>query len=53
MRIVVAYKWAPNPKDATVGADGVVVGSAALRAALQGRAALAALLKGLRRGLDG
>jgi tryptophan synthase alpha chain len=37
----------------TLGADGVVVGSAALRAALQGRAALVALLKGLRRGLDG
>jgi tryptophan synthase alpha chain len=36
-----------------LGADGVVVGSAALRAALQGPAALAALLKGLRRGLDG
>jgi tryptophan synthase alpha chain len=36
-----------------LGADGVVVGSAALRAALQGSAALAALLKGLRRGLDG
>jgi tryptophan synthase alpha chain len=35
-----------------LGADGVVVGSAALRAALQGRAALADLLKGLRRGLD-
>jgi tryptophan synthase alpha chain len=36
-----------------LGADGVVVGSAALRAALQGPAALATLLKGLRRGLDG
>jgi tryptophan synthase alpha chain len=36
-----------------LGADGVVVGSAALRAALRGRAALAALLKGLREGLDG
>jgi electron transfer flavoprotein beta subunit len=24
MKIVVAYKWAPNPHDATVGADGVV-----------------------------
>jgi tryptophan synthase alpha chain len=36
-----------------LGADGVVVGSAALRAALQGRAALAALLKSLREGLDG
>jgi electron transfer flavoprotein beta subunit len=24
MKIVVAYKWAPNPQDATVGADGVV-----------------------------
>ncbi len=36
-----------------LGADGVVVGSAALRAALQGRAELAALLKDLRRGLDG
>jgi tryptophan synthase alpha chain len=36
-----------------LGADGVVVGSAALRAALQGRAALAALLNDLRRGLDG
>lgn len=35
------------------GADGVVVGSAALRAALEGRAALAALLRDLRRGLDG
>ncbi len=37
----------------TFGADGVVVGSAALRAALQGPAALGALLKGLRKGLDG
>jgi tryptophan synthase alpha chain len=36
-----------------LGADGVVVGSAALRAALQGRAALAKLLRDLRRGLDG
>jgi len=36
-----------------LGADGVVVGSAALRASLQGPAALAALLNGLRRGLDG
>jgi len=36
-----------------LGADGVVVGSAALRAALRGRAALAALLNNLRRGLDG
>lgn len=36
-----------------LGADGVVVGSAALRAALRGRAALAALLKTLREGLDG
>jgi tryptophan synthase alpha chain len=36
-----------------LGADGVVVGSAALRAALQGPATLAALLKGLRKGLDG
>ena len=35
------------------GADGVVVGSAALRAALIGRAELAALLKDLRTGLDG
>ncbi|HEY0117243.1 MAG TPA: hypothetical protein VGC04_00510 [Cellulomonas sp.] len=24
MKIVVAYKWAPNPQDATVGADGTV-----------------------------
>ncbi|MEP7036543.1 MAG: electron transfer flavoprotein beta subunit/FixA family protein, partial [Actinomycetota bacterium] len=24
MKIVVAYKWAPNPQDASVGADGVV-----------------------------
>ena len=24
MKIVVAYKWAPNPQDATVGADGAV-----------------------------
>lgn len=24
MKIVVAYKWAPNPQDATVGTDGVV-----------------------------
>lgn len=36
-----------------LGADGVVVGSAALRAALAGRTALAALLRDLRRGLDG
>jgi tryptophan synthase alpha chain len=36
-----------------LGADGVVVGSAVLRAALMGRAALAALLQDLRRGLDG
>lgn len=36
-----------------LGADGVVVGSAALRAGLAGRAELAALLKDLRRGLDG
>jgi tryptophan synthase alpha chain len=36
-----------------LGADGVVVGSAGLRAALRGRAALAALLKALRGGLDG
>ncbi len=36
-----------------LGADGVVVGSAVLRAALRGRAQLAALLNGLRRGLDG
>ena len=36
-----------------LGADGVVVGSAALRAALIGRAELAALLKDLRAGLDG
>ena len=35
------------------GAQSVVVGSAALRAALQGRAALATLLRDLRRGLDG
>ena len=37
----------------SLGADGVVVGSAALRAALAGRAELAALLKDLRTGLDG
>jgi tryptophan synthase alpha chain len=37
----------------SLGADGVVVGSAALRAALDGRAELAALLKDLRAGLDG
>jgi tryptophan synthase alpha chain len=36
-----------------LGAEGVVVGSAALRAALRGPAALAGLLKALRRGLDG
>ena len=36
-----------------LGADGVVVGSAALRAALAGERELAALLKELRRGLDG
>ena len=36
-----------------LGADGVVVGSAALRAALAGRAELEALLKDLRTGLDG
>ncbi len=36
-----------------LGADGVVVGSAALRAARRGRAALDALLKDLRGGLDG
>ena len=36
-----------------LGADGVVVGSAALRAALAGRRELAALLADLRRGLDG
>ena len=24
MKIVVAYKWAPNPQDASVGVDGVV-----------------------------
>jgi tryptophan synthase alpha chain len=36
-----------------LGADGVVVGSAALRAALTGRRELAALLEDLRRGLDG
>ncbi len=35
------------------GADGVVVGSAALRAAIQGRRELAALLWNLRKGLDG
>lgn len=35
------------------GADGVVVGSAALRAAIQGRGELAALLRNLRKGLDG
>jgi len=35
------------------GADGIVVGSAALRAALEGAHELAALLKDLRRGLDG
>jgi tryptophan synthase alpha chain len=37
----------------SLGADGVVVGSAALRAALGGRAELAALLRDLRIGLDG
>jgi tryptophan synthase alpha chain len=36
-----------------LGADGVVVGSAVLRAALQGPAALATLLLHLREGLDG
>lgn len=36
-----------------LGADGVVVGSAALRAALEGRAALATLIRQVRRGLDG
>lgn len=36
-----------------LGADGVVVGSAALRAALKGRAELSALLGDLRNGLDG
>ena len=36
-----------------LGADGIVVGSAALRATLAGRRELAALLKDLRRGLDG
>ena len=36
-----------------LGADGVVVGSAALRAALAGRPQLTALLKDLRMGLDG
>jgi len=36
-----------------LGADGVVVGSAALRATLAGPAELAALLKDLRTGLDG
>jgi tryptophan synthase alpha chain len=35
------------------GADGVVVGSAVLRAALNGRAEVAALLRQLREGLDG
>lgn len=35
------------------GADGIVVGSAVLRAALRGRAELAALLNELREGLDG
>jgi tryptophan synthase alpha chain len=35
-----------------LGADGVVVGSAALRAALKGRAELSALLDDLRNGLD-
>ena len=35
------------------GADGIVVGSAALRAARQGRATLEDLLMGLRDGLDG
>jgi tryptophan synthase alpha chain len=34
------------------GADGVVVGSAALRAAIHGREELAALLRSLRKGLD-
>ncbi len=36
-----------------LGADGVVVGSAALRAALEGERDLAALLIDLRSGLDG
>ena len=36
-----------------LGADGIVVGSAALRAALEGPRKLATLLKDLRRGLDG
>jgi tryptophan synthase alpha chain len=36
-----------------LGANGVVVGSAALRAALKGRAELSALLSDLRNGLDG
>jgi tryptophan synthase alpha chain len=35
-----------------LGADGVVVGSAALRAALKGRAELFALLNDLRNGLN-
>ena len=35
-----------------LGADGIVVGSAALRAALKGRAELSALLDDLRNGLD-
>jgi tryptophan synthase alpha chain len=35
-----------------LGADGVVVGSAALRAALRGRAELSALLNDLRKGLN-
>jgi tryptophan synthase alpha chain len=35
------------------GTDGVVVGAAALRAAIQGREELAALLRNLRKGLDG
>jgi tryptophan synthase alpha chain len=40
-------------KAVCLGADGVVVGSTALRAARQGRDALEALLKDLRDGLDG
>ncbi len=36
-----------------IGADGVVVGSAVLRAALNGRNELAALLRDLREGLNG
>jgi tryptophan synthase alpha chain len=37
----------------TLGADGVVVGSAVLRAALEGPIALRRLLEDLREGLDG